>query len=90
EINNIREGKRIIQNGDVQFKVYYIDWEERVFPGETIDILGSNSNHLLIYEFNRDVLFKVKNETISLDYSLYFEDHPPIKESIDFKKLNAF
>ncbi len=90
ETSNLKVNNRTIEGGIIQASEYTIDWEERVFPGEAVELVGPHSKHRLRYKFDHSVWSEVEKHSYYLNYSLYFEDHPPINGSVPFKELNEF
>ena len=88
-MSNIREGttKRI---EDVNYRPLFIDWEHRVFPGETVEMLGPDTAYQIQYEYD-NVTWKFLDENPrKIQYALFFEDHTPLTGDRLFSELNIF
>ena len=90
KLEHLIYGKRSVVNGNVSSRELVLDWETRVFPGETVQLVGPHSENRVLYEFDDSERTGVELNPVELKYSVYFEDHPPISGSVDFRNLNAF
>jgi len=89
KLNNIQKGKPKIIEGS-KHQEYSVDWKIRVFPGETIEIIGPESSHELEYEINNNSFMFLSAHPRYLTYKLFFEDHSPLEGKISFAQLNIF
>jgi len=86
---NIREGLSKREHG-VDYKELFVDFEHRVFPGETADILGTNTAHQIIYTYDDEVYDNLTVNPSDINYTLFFEDHNPVTGKKPFRDLNVF
>jgi hypothetical protein len=88
-LRNVRErgGKHV---DGVDYKELVVDWEERVFPGETTQMLGPGSAHEIEYEYDHHVYLFLRTNPRQLHYTLFFEDHNPVTGAKPFSELNIF
>ncbi|PKK81934.1 MAG: hypothetical protein CVT49_16335 [candidate division Zixibacteria bacterium HGW-Zixibacteria-1] len=86
---NLDEIESTFING-AEYRQILVNWEQRIFPGETIELLGMNSRHKLYYRFDHGTYNYQRKNKCDLNYTLYLEDHLPISGSISFDKLNIF
>lgn len=89
KLRNVREGtvKRV---DGVNYKELTLDWEQRVFPGETVQVLGPSAPHEIEYEYDHDIFRSRHARPRELRYTLFFEDHTPISGAKPFGELNCF
>jgi len=90
KVSGLEQYDRSIDDGVLRERIYELNWESRIFPGQVKEIIGVRSPYQLQYEFNDEVLNEVDNNEVFLGYTLYFEDHLPIPGSKSFKELNVF
>jgi hypothetical protein len=88
-MKNIREGISKRLDG-VDYKELIVDFEQRVFPGETVDMLGTNTNHQIVYAFDDEVYDSLSANPRDISYTLFFEDHNPVTGKKPFSELNIF
>jgi len=88
-LSNIREGtsRRL---GGVDYRELVLDWEHRVFPGETVDMLGPGTTHQIEYEYDDETWRTLAENPREIQYTLYFEDHAPITGKKPFQDLNVY
>lgn len=82
-----RGGKHI---DGVDYKELVVDWEERVFAGETIQMLGPGCEHEIQYEYDHRIFWFLHSNPRQLHYTLFFEDHNPVTGVKPFSELNIF
>ena len=87
--------KNVVERGGrhldgVDYKELDVDWEQRVFPGEQIQMLGPGSVHEIEYEFDHSIFLFLHTNPRQLRYTLFFEDHPPVTGAKPFSELNIF
>ena len=89
KLKNIGErgGKHV---DGVDYKELVLDWEDRVFPGETIQMVGPGSAHEIEYEYDHSIFWFLHTNPRQLHYTLFFEDHNPVTGSKPFSELNIF
>jgi hypothetical protein len=64
--------------------------EERLWPGQTMKIVGGRNTPQLEYSFDSETYKKLHAQPISLYYVLYLQDWHPVSGSVPFEKLNEF
>ena len=89
KLKNIQKGSLKMIDGS-KHQEYSVDWEQRVFPGETIEIIGPESSHELEYEIDNNSYVFLSGHPRFLTYKLFFEDHGPLEGKISFTELNIF
>jgi len=74
--------------------VRYIEFsllvEERLWPGQTMKVIGGKNTPQLEYSFDNETYQKLHSQSLNLYYVLYLQDWQPVSGSIAFKKLNEF
>ncbi|MGB8656673.1 MAG: toll/interleukin-1 receptor domain-containing protein [Candidatus Zixiibacteriota bacterium] len=88
-VTNIREGLPKQEHG-VDYKELFVDFEHRVFPGETVDMLGTNTTHQIVYAYDDEVYDNLTENPRDINYILFFEDHTPVSGKKPFRDLNVF
>lgn len=87
--SNIRKGtSRLVDR--VTYRELFLDWEQRVFPGETVDMLGPGTPHEIEYEYDHPTWRFLQSNSRELKYTLFFEDHAPMAGKTSFRDLNVF
>jgi hypothetical protein len=74
-------------------KVYYgfgLFVEKRLWPGQTMKVVGDKSNARIEYEFNDKVFDRLQSQRLDLFYTLYLQDWQPVKGRISFERLNEY
>jgi hypothetical protein len=89
KISNLHEGPAK-QMGGVDYRELILDYEHRVFPGETVDILGPDTTYQIEYEFDDAIYWSLINNPRDIHFTLFFEDHPPITGKKSFSDLNVY
>lgn len=88
--SGLKMAKRNITEGSVNSRVYSLDWNERVFPGEEVELLGREPDYCLEYRFDDSVWAESRKLRYSVNYTLYFEDHRPISGSVSLEDLHVY
>jgi hypothetical protein len=88
-LSNIREEASWRRSG-ADYRKLVLDWEHRVFPGETVDILGPETAHQIEYEYDNEIYWFLTENPREILYTLYFEDHAPITGEKPFQDLNVY
>lgn len=86
---NLREGERKCVDR-FEYLEIWLDSDERLFPGQTVEVIGLGSQYRLDYEYDDRIWLEMDNNPRDLHYTLYLEDHMPIAGTIPFKDLNVF
>ena len=76
-LENIRKGKELRHNGTHCVELL-ADWEQRIFPGETAEIMGPECTHVIEYEYDNNIWDFLQSNPRNLVYTVYFEDYNPI------------
>ena len=87
KLAGLEVGHRQVENHVVRFHEFVVDWEKRIFPGETVELVGPRSDYKLEYELDEATRFLVATEVIEVKYSVHFEDHPSITGTVPFIEL---
>jgi hypothetical protein len=64
--------------------------EERLWPGQTMKVIGGRNTPQLEYSFDNEAYQKLRAQPVSLYYVLYLQDWHPVSGSVPFEKLNVF
>lgn len=86
----LKMAKRNITKGSVDSRVYSLDWNERVFPGEEVELLGREPDYCLEYRFDDSVWAESRKLRYSVNYTLHLEDHRPISGSVLLEDLHVY
>ena len=89
KMSNI-ERKRETRVRGLQYIEFWLDYEHRIFPGQTVDIIGPESFAEVIYEFDDEIWDAIGEQPCDLILNVYFGDHGPIRERVPFSELNVF
>jgi len=87
--NNFSESLSVKRNGKDYIKLSYRS-DQRLYPGDSVEIVSPQGRTELEYEFDYDIWDKVDSGQYELIWEVYFEDQMPIKGSLNFLKLNIF
>jgi hypothetical protein len=91
---NIIERKLIEIDSAVKYTVKYIDYvierDDKIFPGETLEIVGPSGIASLEYEFDDHIYDIVEHNDINLYWKLFVHDQMPDEGIKNFKELNFF
>lgn len=85
----LEEGKEYLFE-NAKYKELLLHGNRRIWPGETVDILGPNCLAELEYEFDDAIWSKLNEQPRNLHYTVYLEDHRPVEGVIPFGALNQF
>lgn len=86
----IRRAGRSIMDGHVEQYEFVLDWEQRVFPGEEVCLLGKYPEYCFEYKFTDSVWRAVWKQNYMVEYTLLFEDHDPISGSKPINELHVY
>ena len=89
KLRNVHRGKLVLIDGS-KHQEFLVDWEQRVFPGETVEVIGPQSSHEMEYEIDNNSFMYLSDRPRYLTYGLFFEDHGPLEGKISFSQLNNF
>ncbi len=68
--------------------------EKRLWPGQTMKVIGGKAAAQLEYEFDDAIHLQVHSNlrpiSYSLYYTLYLQDWQPVKGQVAFKDLNVY
>lgn len=88
--------KSRFEEGDVKningqfFQEYSLDIDKRLWPGQSIKIVGEKSSAILEYEFNNDVYRNHQSKPSDLCYTLFLQSWQPVQGKVPFESLNIF
>ena len=88
-MRNVREGPRT-GHGRYAYRELFIDNEKRIFPGETVALMGHEAGHSIEYEFDDSIWNEITEHPMDLEYKVHLEDHQPVTGSKPFKELNIY
>jgi len=86
----VRQAGRSIMDGDVESYEFVLDWEQRVFPGEEVCLLGEDPEYCFEYKFTDSVWRAVWKQNYVVEYTLHFEDHNAISGSKSINELHVY
>ena len=72
------------------YKEYALFIDKRLWPGQTMKIVGGKSTAILEYEFNNYVYMNRHSTPFDLHYTLFLQNWQPVQGSISFESLNIF
>lgn len=75
---------------DILYKEYALFVEKRLWPGQSMKIVGGKLTANLEYEFNTDVYMKHHNKPFDLYYTLFLQSWQPVQGKVSFDSLNIF
>lgn len=73
-----------------RYKELRLHSKERIWPGETVDALGTEGAATLDYEFDHPTWRLLEDHPRELRFTFYLEDHPPVEGRVPFSELNCF
>ena len=82
--------KRSVIRDKKEFTEFSYQSEQKLYPGDTVEVVSPQGRAVLEYEFDYAIWDKVNHGKHELIWEIYFEDQMPVKGSVDFKKLNIF
>lgn len=88
-LESVDEGQRCLKD-TTDYRHLTVIYEKRVFPDETVSILGGDSPHHIEYRFVDKTYRRLRREPVSLPWKLYFEDHGRMKGSVPFEQLHEY
>jgi hypothetical protein len=74
----------------VRYMEFSLLVEERLWPGQTMKVIGGKSTPQLEYYFDNETYERFHNQPFNLHYVLYLQDWQPVSGSVSFKELNLF
>lgn len=89
KIVGFEEGEEQNINGQL-FKEYALFVEKRLWPGQTMKIVGIKSTAILEYEFNNNVYMNRRSTPFDLHYTLFLQSWQPVQGKVSFESLNIF
>lgn len=79
-----------IERDKVKYTEFSFDSKQKVYPGDTVEIVAPEGRAQLEYQFNHNIWYKVDEGNYCLMWEIYFNDQMPVKGSKDLKDLNVF
>ena len=89
KIVGFEEGEEQNINGQL-YKEYALFVEKRLWPGQTMKIVGGKSAAILEYEFNNYVYMNRHSTPFDLHYTLFLQSWQPVQGNVSFESLNIF
>jgi len=89
KIVGFEEGEKQNING-LLYQEYALFVEKRLWPGQTIKIVGGKSTAILEYEFNNNVYMNRHNTPFDLHYTMFLQSWQPVQGMVSFESLNIF
>ncbi len=83
------EGEEQNINGQL-YHEYALFVEKRLWPGQTMKMVGGKSTAVLEYEFNNYVYINRNNTPFDLHYTLFLQSWQPVQGKVSFETLNIF
>lgn len=88
-LQNLREGEEQQIKG-FAYRELWLDRDQRIFPGQTLQIIGPGYSAELEYEYDDHIWDLLEDQPRVLFYTLYLEDHLPVDGQKPFSELNEF
>lgn len=79
-----------VKKNNKDYTEYSYQSEQRLYPGDTIEVVSPLGRAELEYEFDYNIWYKVDHGKHELFWEVYLKDQMPVKGSVNFKKLNIF
>lgn len=89
KIVGFEEGEEKNINGKL-YSEYALFVDKRLWPGQTMKIVGGKSAAIFEYEFNNQVYMNRHNMPFELHYTLFLQSWQPVQGSVSFESLNIF
>ena len=83
------DSRTVMMDGK-DFTEYSYQSEQRLYPGDTFEVVSPKGRTELEYEFDHNIWSKVEHGKHEFLWEIYFEDQLPVKGAINFKQLNIF
>ena len=90
---HLSEGEEYIvdlEKGRFSYRELWLDGDEPIFPGQSMEIIGPNKPAKLAYEYNDETYDIMRLYKAPLQYTLYLKDYMPMEGSSPFTKLEQF
>jgi len=79
-----------LQVEGVTYKQFAFHGERRIWPGETVEIIGPKALSEIEYEYDIATWNLLHRESRDLHYTIYLEDHRPVEGAVPLTQLNCF
>lgn len=89
KIKDFEEGKEQNINGQL-YREYALFVDKRLWPGQTMKIVGGDAAAVLEYEFNNEVYMARRQKAFTLYYTLFLRSWQPVQGMVSFDSLNNF
>lgn len=89
KINGFEEGEEQNINGQ-RYQEYALFVDRRLWPGQSMKIIGGKAVAVLEYEFNNDVYMARHQKAFDLYYTLFLQSWQPVQGKVSFASLNNF
>lgn len=74
----------------VNYLILPLVFNDRIWPGQTIEIIGSDTEAQILYTIDNDTDRRLEANPQKVLYTLYLQDHDPVKGEIQFSQLHKF
>jgi hypothetical protein len=89
ETHNLQEGEDVEKDG-IRYKEYSMEINQRLWPEQTVKVLGENGIGKLVYEFDDEAFQITDSKNPLLYFILYLQSWMPVKVNIPFSELNFY
>jgi len=89
KMSNIAKAKEL-RFENLKYVELCLDYDQRIFPGQTVDLVGPESFAELIYEYDDRIWNILDERPRDLICNVYFEDYLPVEKRVPFSELNVF
>ena len=81
---------RTVVDGKVRSREYRVDWEKRIFCGESVVLVGDASGNKIEYILDSVARREIEENSPVVRYKLYLEDHLPVEGVVPMSSLHVF
>lgn len=89
ECHNLQEGEEVEKDG-LRYKEYSMDINQRLWPEQTVKVLGKNGVGQLVYEFDDEAHQTTNSKKPLLYFTLYLQSWKPVRVNKPFSELNIY
>jgi len=79
-----------VMNNNIEYSDLIYECDDKIYPGQTIQIIGPEGKAELEYEFNDKIYSIVDDNDIWLQWKIFFNDSMPMDGKINFNHLNIY
>ncbi len=82
--------RRLVRKDNKKYIEFSYQCDQRLYPGDTIEVVSAKGRAELEYEFDSEIWFDVDDGKHKLIWEVFFEDQMPVEGAVDFRNLNIF